>query len=138
MKKLTGLFFRGLAKLMLVLPRRCQFMVGDMLGLIWFDVLRVRRQIVLDNLRIAFPEMSLKDRTVLGRRAMRNMCRAIVDFSYFHVIHKEKYRSFFEIKGLEHLENARAKGKGICVLSMHLGNGDMGLAGLAFWTVFFS
>jgi KDO2-lipid IV(A) lauroyltransferase len=43
----------------------------------------------------------------------------------------EKNQAEFEIRGLEHLQEARKKGKGVCLLTLHLGNGDMATAGLA-------
>ena len=131
MKTFAGLFCRCIAKLVILLPRRAQFWLGDFLGLLWFDVLRVRRRIVTDNIKIAFPEMSYPERVRLGRRAMRNMCRALSDFCYFHVISDKRYTSLFEVNGMHYLEEAKKKNRGVCVLSMHLGNGDMGIAGLA-------
>ncbi|MCB0422538.1 MAG: lipid A biosynthesis lauroyl acyltransferase [Bdellovibrionales bacterium] len=125
---ILGKFF---AKLVILLPRRAQFWIGDLLGLLWFDVLRIRRQVVLDNLLIAFPEMNLQDRTSLGRRSVRNMCRNIVDYCYFHVLPEGDYSHLFKIEGLENLEKAQEKNLGVCMLSMHLGNGDNAAAGLA-------
>lgn len=131
MKFLVAISAKFFAKLVTLLPRTVQFWIGDFLGILWFDILRVRRGVVLSNLKIAFPEMSKAERVRLARRSMRNMCRAVVDYCYFPFLHTGQYNHLFELQGREHLEGALKKDKGVCSLSMHLGNGDNAAAGLA-------
>jgi KDO2-lipid IV(A) lauroyltransferase len=112
------------------LPWFLQRAIGAALGLIWFDVLRIRRQVVINNLKIAYPEMSLADRRKLGRLAMIEFCTNIIQYSWIPFLDKDSLERHFIIEGLENLEKARAKGKGVAMLTLHIGNGDLAVAGL--------
>lgn len=59
------------------------------------------------------------------------MGRTIVEYSLFPFFRAEDVPRYFEIRGREHFDRAMAKGKGVCVLSLHLGNGDLGVAALS-------
>ncbi len=132
MKKLFAYFLRCLARVIVSLPLKFQLFLGDILGVLWFDVLRIRRKLVLENLQIAFPEMSLEERIKLGRSSVCNLGRTFVEFCHFPFMeNREEYLSHFVIKGRDHLERALEKGRGVCLLTLHLGNGDFATAGLS-------
>lgn len=104
--------------------------IGSILGVIWFDILRIRRSVILQNLQIAFPEMSLKERVQLGRQSMIQFCIGIVEYSNLPFL-KEGSAQDFQFEGSEYLNQALKKGKGVLLLSLHIGNGDIGSAALA-------
>ena len=74
-----------------------------------------------------------------SRRAIRSRAResfehfalALSDFLRLDSIAPEALASAVEIHGAEHLEAARATGRGVIVLSAHLGNWEWGAAWLA-------
>ena len=112
------------------LPLRVRARLGDIIGLLWFDVLRIRRRVAVENVKIAFPEKSEAEQTRIARWSLRHMGRSIIEYSLFPFFTKEKVARHFEIQGLQNLEAAYAKGKGVLFLGLHLGNGDFGI-GLA-------
>ncbi|MEO0337214.1 MAG: hypothetical protein AAF202_12530, partial [Pseudomonadota bacterium] len=75
MQRLAGWLLRQISFLLIHLPKSLFYSLGDFLGILWFDVFRIRRRVVVDNLKIAFPEMSLKERERIGRASLCNMGR---------------------------------------------------------------
>jgi KDO2-lipid IV(A) lauroyltransferase len=137
MKKLIGYLFKFLAWCISNLPIRIQFFLGDLLGWLWFDIFRLRRQLVLSNLRIAFPNKSQSDLIKLGRNSICNLGRGFIEFCHFPFMSTNLtyYQSQFIIEGREHLNAALEKKRGVCLLTLHLGNGDYATAGLSIYGI---
>lgn len=131
LQKSLGLFGRSIAFILYKLPRSIQFLLGDFIGLLWFDVLRIRRQVVIDNITRAFPELSHKQKVKMGRWSLRYLGRSLIQYSYLPFMTKEKIKKLVKFEGFEHLEKALEKNKGVCLLTLHLGNGDLGVAALS-------
>ncbi|MGE0763483.1 MAG: lysophospholipid acyltransferase family protein [Bdellovibrionales bacterium] len=121
---------RGLAWLIQAMPWKMQKALAWGMGIFWFDLLRIRRQVVIDNLGIAFPQMSYSERVKIGRRAMANFCFNVVEYARLPFLGAEDIDQF-RFYGREHVEKARLQGKGVLLLTLHLGNGDLASAGLA-------
>lgn len=113
------------------LPQPVRTLFGDVIGVLWFDVLRIRRHIAIENVKIAFPEQSESWQVCTARASLLHMGRSIVEYSLFPFFTKEKVAKHFDIQGLENLEAAYAKGKGVLFLGLHLGNGDFGIAAVS-------
>ena len=120
-----------LLRCFICLPRKIQYLFGYALGILWWDIIRLRRDIVLENLEIAFPNMTTSEKSALARRSIINMGKSFVEHTWMPFYTSENYINDFVFKGIEYLEQARAKGKGVCLLALHLGNGDMALAGMS-------
>jgi KDO2-lipid IV(A) lauroyltransferase len=129
--KFVGWFGLALSWIIVHLPHTIQNAVGSALGLLWFDVFRIRRDVVLANIERAFPEMSEQDRIKLGRRALENFGRNIVDYAYLPFLDRQNFRSLFEARGLDVLDNALKEGRGVILLTLHLGHGDLACACLS-------
>ena len=128
MMRLIGFFFKVLARPIAYAPRRLRHAVGDLLGLLWFDVFRIRRQVALENLRIAFPHWTEGERVRCARRSLRGMGRNLTDFAVVPFFNSAWAKREFDVVGREHFDRALAGGKGAMVLTLHLGNGDFAIA----------
>lgn len=113
------------------LPQCVRSRIGDIIGILWFDILRIRRRVAIENVKIAFPEKTEAEQTRIARWSLRHMGRSIIEYSLFPFFSKEKVAKHFDIQGLENLEAAYAKGKGVLFLGLHLGNGDFGIAAVS-------
>jgi KDO2-lipid IV(A) lauroyltransferase len=103
------------------IPRRWLEVFGAALGaLVWG--LRIRRRIVLENLRLAFPEKSEAERRAIARATFLNLGRMISDFVRLPFLAKEELEAIFEYDGWEKIEAARARGKGLIACTAHFGN----------------
>ena len=111
-------------------PLVIQKVLGGMLGVLWFDILRIRRGLVLNNIQTAFPNMTKKDRVRLGRKSCSNLGRVIVEYSYFPFFSK-KDLGRFRFEGLEHVDTAKKKGRGVCLLTLHMGSPELAPSALA-------
>jgi Kdo2-lipid IVA lauroyltransferase/acyltransferase len=131
MGKFVRLFAKPILFLLFILPRPLHRFISWCLGVLWFDILRVRRKVVLDNLKIAYPNLSDQERLKIARESMFNMGRTIVDVMLLPFINQAWSDKHMEIRGYEHYEKARAAGKGVIFLSLHLGNGDMAVCAMS-------
>lgn len=122
---------QALSFLVASLPTKVQGWLGDIIGLLWFDVFRIRRQVAIENVKLAYPQLSLRERTKLARDSLRHLGRNLVEFSRFPFYRDEDFSKYFRIAGQENLDAAMAKGKGVLFLGLHMGNGDFGLAALS-------
>lgn len=128
MKLLIGFFFKVFSFFISLLPTRARNAIGDLVGLIWFDVLRIRRQVALDNVAIAFPDKSPEERLRIARLSLCHMGRTLLDFAVFPFLRRETIDRHYRIEGREHVDKALAEGKGVFLLTLHLGNGDFAVA----------
>ena len=130
MKNFIWALLKILAFLFAKFPRSIRFFFGDCLGLICFDVLRIRRKIVMENLQRAFPEKSKGERFQIGRRSFLNMGRNLTEYAFFPFL-EPSFLDGVHFTGLENIDRALEENKGVCLVSLHLGNGDLAGAVLA-------
>lgn len=131
MKRFVGLFFRAFSALIYILPLQLQAMLGSLIGFLWFDVLRIRRDVAIENVTRAFPELSHKEQVRIARSSLIHMGRTIVEYCYFPFARRNQFENLFKITGKENLDAAFKKNKGVLLLTLHLGNGDLAVAALS-------
>jgi KDO2-lipid IV(A) lauroyltransferase len=73
------------------------------------------------NLRLAFPEKSGAERQQILRQLYRNLGWLLAEFCQMPRYTPETTRSFIRYEGLEHYLAARDEGKGVLILTGHLG-----------------
>jgi len=97
-----------------------------------FGLLPSRRRILSANLAAAFPEKSAEEIASIGQRSLQGFATGLVDFLETATLTRENLLSRVHVAGEEHLRQARARGKGVFLLSAHLGNWEIGalVAGL--------
>lgn len=113
------------------LPRSARSFLGDIIGILWFDVFRIRRRVAIENVAIAYPYLSRREQSRMARWSLRHMGRSLIEYSLFPFFRSEDIPEHFTIRGKEHLESAYAEGKGVMILGLHLGNGDFGIAAMS-------
>lgn len=111
-------------------------MIGDAIGILWFDILRIRRNVALENLRQCFSDWSEERRIQVARRSVCHIGRSFIEFLRVPSIaaspeQRAYWREKFILHGEENLNAALAKGKGVFLLTAHVGNGDWATVGMA-------
>lgn len=97
----------------------------------WFDVVCFRRYSLLKNLTIAFPQMSKDERRAIARDSLAHLVHNLFEFLSLPWISREKAEKDFIFHNVEHYEEAKAQGKGVLHITLHMGNGDYGCAAMA-------
>jgi KDO2-lipid IV(A) lauroyltransferase len=115
------------------LPRPVHQALAWFIGVFWFDVLRIRRRDAILNVQRVFPEMSRQQAKTMARRSLYHMGLTLTEFYSLPFLHKEQFDELVDFEGREHLDQALQQGRGVFILSAHVGNGDFGTAALATW-----
>lgn len=131
MKLFVGIFFRAVSALIQMMPSSVQDSLGNFIGLLWFDVLRIRRQVAIENVQRAFPNLSLNEQVQMARHSLMHMGRTLVEYTSFPFAGRKKFDQQFVTTGEENFKAAFEKNKGVLLLTLHLGNGDLALAALS-------
>jgi lauroyl/myristoyl acyltransferase len=86
----------------------------------WFSPLALPR--LEYNLSIAFPEMSQRELRRTAWLNFRNHGKAYADLMMLPRTQVTAMRPLLKVQGMEHLEAARALGKGVLAVSCHMGS----------------
>jgi KDO2-lipid IV(A) lauroyltransferase len=112
-------------------PLKMRWAMAGFLAWLWWEVLRLRRFTVYRNLSFVFPKMSKSEKQALAKISLKNMCYNFVDFLLMPIFTKDYIQDKCIVHGLENYEKAQKENKGVLFLSLHIGNGDVGMAMLA-------
>jgi KDO2-lipid IV(A) lauroyltransferase len=91
----------------------------------------VRRKIILENLCQAFPLMPYQERVELGQAACSHLIRVFFEFLRIPHYLENGLNGLVHIEGLEHFKRAKKQGRGILLVTGHLGSFELALAALA-------
>lgn len=83
------------------------------------------------NLELAFPEMSEQERARILRASFQNLGRLLGEFSQLPRTTPDTLRQFIICEGLEHLEAAQRRGRGVILFTGHLGAWELSSFALA-------
>lgn len=102
-----------------MLPRRAAVSAAAGLsGLAWRFLKKERRK-TLFNLALIFPER--KDHEAVGREVFRNVAVSVADAFTLFRITDDQLNDLVEVEGLEHFDAAYNLGKGLVVITGHIG-----------------
>jgi Kdo2-lipid IVA lauroyltransferase/acyltransferase len=104
-----------------LLPRRLARAIGIAIGAGAFRGLGRLRGVGLRNLELAFPEMTAQEREEILQSEYRNLGLLLAEFCKMPDYTAATASQFIRYEGLENYLQARARGKGVLVLTGHLG-----------------
>lgn len=110
----------GIAYLISWLPYPVLMAIGRGLGRLTFKLLKSRKKVAKRNLELCFPQMSEAEREqLLWKNAEETGCAAIETIIAWWWP-DWRYRPLAKFVGYEHIEAARAQGKGVLLLASHM------------------
>lgn len=123
---LQFLLVRGFCLIVNLLPEVLALWVGRGLGILGYYVVRERRKVALENLRLAFgrkwPEREIRS---VAKRVFGNLGMTAVEFFRMPGMTQETLRQKVEIEGLEVLRQVLDNSSGGFLLLAHLGNWEL-------------
>lgn len=116
---------RFLTWLFHALPLGVVLFFGRAMGRLVFDVLRIRRSIVLDNLARALPEISDSERLRIARRTYLNLGMMVCEFVRSPRMTPQEVREVVDLDGWEVLQAHVRAGRGVVIVTAHFGNWEL-------------
>lgn len=120
------LLFRLAAGTLRLLPHGSSAAFGGGTARLYFALGRRRRRILLENLAAAFPAKTREQIQAIARRCVENFGATFMEFLEASDFTREEILSRVAVAGEEHLAAARARGKGVFLLSAHFGSWELG------------
>ena len=122
MARMFAWVLRGLARAVAALPAGAATALGNGIGWTLARVVRLRRTYVLETLARCFPEKTPVERQALYAEICRQQARNVVEVLRYAGGREAELAARLDVSGKEHVEAARALGKGVLVLIAHFGN----------------
>jgi len=108
------------------LPIRVQWWLGKIAGLLAWRLAGSRRQITEVNIGLCFPELSSEQRAALVRKSFIANGIGLMELGLAWFRNPARLTSITTVHGLEHFEQALARGKGVLLLGGHYSTLDLG------------
>lgn len=116
----------GLIRLMAALPFAWQLALGGWIGRRIGKIARRRRRIAAINLALCFPELSPTEQVALLDQHFAALGIGLFETALAWWGSDRKLRSLAHITGLEHLQQAVARGRGVILLTGHFTSLELG------------
>lgn len=110
----------------LSLPLECAYFVAQLICSLQYFLAKKDRDTVGENLRVIFPDKSIREIRRLRRAVFRNFAKYLVDFFRFSKLDPDYIEKNIRVENKEYLDAALANGKGVITLTAHLGNWELG------------
>ncbi len=112
-------FGMGLLRLVCLLPHRKALAIGSAIGRLMHRVGASRRAVVRRNIELCFPDLAPAERDALALDHFRALGMMIIEMGLGRWGDIDLLESMTTIKGVEHVNEAIAAGKGVILLSAH-------------------
>lgn len=108
-------------------PKSWLYRLADLLGTASHATYRTAVRNVRANLARALPDAPPQRIRLLSRKVFRNFARYLVDFGTFRDIDGDLLQTVFPVtEGIENLDRALSTGRGIVLVTGHVGNWELG------------
>lgn len=111
-----------------IIPCRLAFTIITILALISFIILTKRRKITLENIKIAFPEKSLFERSIIATKSYINLAKTITYNLLIlsgRINSKKILNSLNNVDYLEFKRSAEDLNKKMLLITGHIGNWEL-------------
>lgn len=113
-------------RLSVYLPGRLQVMIGQLLGRVMRPVMGSRAKIAHRNIELCFPELTAAERKALVNRSLDMMGMMMIETAMSWWASDKRLSKRVRYEGLEYLEQAKAEGKGVILLTGHFTSMELG------------
>ncbi|MBU0710213.1 MAG: lysophospholipid acyltransferase family protein [Candidatus Omnitrophica bacterium] len=107
-------------------PLKLGYLIAVIISDIHYVFANIDRFNVKQNLKAIFPEKTNREISRIRIRTFRNFAKYLVDFFRFQIIDENYIKKYIKVENLHYFDEALAKGKGMIIVSAHLGNWELG------------
>ena len=108
-----------------IIPDRLRYLIGIALGNLVFYGIKKRREIGINNLKMAFPELSDQAARELTKKSCHHLGLSLVEFTMLSHVKKEDLLNNIHIENKDILDQALTGGQGIIIYTAHFGNWEL-------------
>lgn len=123
--KIEYFFFRILYFIIRLFPFRTVQRMGSAFGWFIYTVVGLRKKLVLDNLRHAFPEKSNEEIQAIAVGSYRNLFTAYFEILSLETLTQEYIRKSVSFPEAQKITDLLKRGKGLIILTGHFGNWEL-------------
>jgi KDO2-lipid IV(A) lauroyltransferase len=105
--------------------------VAGVLGAFAWNVIKIRRKVVVANLAAAFPEKSSEEIAALGLATYRQVATTMIELLFFPRLSTAQLLEMVKFNNLDLVEIALKQGRGAVMVGAHFGNWELMGAALA-------
>jgi Kdo2-lipid IVA lauroyltransferase/acyltransferase len=117
-----------------LLPLNLVHRTGFALAGLAYPVLKSRRNVALDNLRHAFPDMNEARREEIAFRSFQSVSATFLELLWHPNFTKDGIRQRVKIENIELLKKLQEKKKGIVFLTAHFGSWELAAQAIAVYS----
>jgi len=119
-------FYRVGQDISLALPPRFAYKIASLLADLHYYSSRDERVALFSNLKLITESSNKTKIRKLAKRTFRNFAKNLVDFFRFGLMDSRFFRRNVRIVGLENVDEALRRNKGVLVATGHIGNWELG------------
>ena len=109
-----------------IMPLRFTWRLAEFLGRLWFLLDTRHRLIALNNLKLAWGgELTERERRNIARRNFIHLARVVLELPYIRKVTSDELDGLVAFDGVEYLDAALKKGRGVLVMASHFGNWEL-------------
>jgi len=120
--RIIAIALRGLRFVTRHLPLRLVRALGSAIGDLAYYALPRYRERALTHIAIAFPDWSERRRRTTIRKMFRDLGASTFELGWLDNLNRETLQRTTEVRGVEHIDEARAAGRGTLIFTAHCGN----------------
>lgn len=123
---LNYIFYRIGEMLVLNLPLKAAYAIAVFLSDLRYLFAFSDRKVVTENLKIIFPDKNDKEISCICIQVFRNFAKYLVDFLRFKKLDMGYIKRNVKLINMEYVKEGFKQGKGVIIVSAHLGNWELG------------
>lgn len=99
---------------------------AELLAWLFADVIRLRRQLIDENLQLAFPAWSAAQRRAAARRMWKHLFLFVVEIAHTpRKIHETNWRDFVRLRNADHAVRMLLADRPVMLVTAHFGNFEL-------------
>lgn len=106
-------------------PLGCVLWIGRRFGDVAFFLIGIRKKVVMQNLKIAFPGKTMSELRTIARDTYRNAGMSFIEMLVLPNLRHLDSADFIEFEGLEYLQRLIKENRGAVLVGAHFGSWEL-------------